>query len=64
MFLIVESLDKDWKATSRNVVRNFNKDLLPEEVKFYLIYYYSVQKYKAVRHRLRFDIHCQYWKSL
>jgi len=42
MFLIVESLDKDWKATSRNVERNFNKDLLPEEVKFYLIYYFLI----------------------
>jgi len=38
--LIVESLDKDRKASGRNVVRNFNKDLLSEHVKFYLIYYY------------------------
>jgi len=44
MFLIVESLNKDWKATSRNIVRNFNKDLLPEEVKFYLIYYFIIKK--------------------
>jgi len=40
--LIVESLDKDRKVSDRNVVRNFNKDLLQEHVKFYLIYYYLI----------------------
>jgi len=37
---IIESLDNDRKASGRNVVRSYNKDLLPEHVKFYLIYYY------------------------
>jgi len=40
--LIIESFNKDRKGIrfGRNIVRNFNKDLLPEHVKFYLIYYY------------------------
>jgi len=37
--MIIEALDKDRKASDRNVVRNFNKDLL-QNMSFYMIYYY------------------------